>query len=177
MDRRQFVAAVGAAALTASLRSAEEQAKEPGKTVSPASRAATENAGARQNTWLPLDWWQVEHQDNVELRQGRPEWVPEATYEDPTFDYLGFWPFVWRDAASGQWRMLYFAIGIQGTDKDKATHKILGEGSFDMVPLVRMLREIDYQGPLGTMGYTQSGGIPAKLDSAYKSWEKIKTAE
>ena len=73
MDRRQFVAAVGGVALTASVSSAEEQAKEPGKKVSPASGSATENAGARQNTWLPLDWWHVEHQDNVELRQGRPE--------------------------------------------------------------------------------------------------------
>ena len=67
-------------------------------------------------------------------------------------------------------------VVIQGTDEDKATHKILGDGSFDMVPLVRTLREIDYQGPLGTMGYTQSGDIPAKLDSAYKAWEKIRTA-
>jgi sugar phosphate isomerase/epimerase len=64
-------------------------------------------------------------------------------------------------------------VVIQGTDQDKATHKILGKGNFDMVPLVRTLREIDYQGPLGTMGYTQSGDIPAKLDSAYKAWEKI----
>ena len=126
MDRRQFVAVVGGAALTASVRSAEEQAKEPGKTVSPASGSATENAGARQNTWLPLDWWHVEHQDNVELRQGRPEWVPEATYEDPTFDYLGFWPCVWQDAASGQWRMLYFATGIpltlMGAESDDGVH-------------------------------------------------------
>jgi len=68
-------------------------------------------------------------------------------------------------------------VVIQGTDKDKATHKILGEGSFDMVPLVRTLREIDYQGPLGTMGYTQSGDIPGKLQRAYRAWEKIKAAK
>ena len=68
-------------------------------------------------------------------------------------------------------------VVIQGTDRDKATHKILGEGSFDMVPLVRILREIDYQGPLGTMGYTQSGDIPTKLESAYKAWKKIEAAE
>ena len=67
-------------------------------------------------------------------------------------------------------------VVIQGTDKDKATHKILGEGSFDMVPLVRTLREIDYRGPLGTMGYKQGGDIPGKLDRACKAWEKIKTA-
>ena len=65
-------------------------------------------------------------------------------------------------------------VVIQGTDNDKATHKILGEGSFDMVPLVRTLREIDYQGPLGTMGYTQSGDIPDKLGRAFQAWEQIK---
>ena len=67
-------------------------------------------------------------------------------------------------------------VVIQGTDTDKATHKILGEGSFDMAPLVRTLGEMNYQGPLGTMGYTQSGDIPGKLDRAYRAWEKIKAA-
>ena len=65
-------------------------------------------------------------------------------------------------------------VVIQGTDRGRATHKILGEGSYDMVPLVRTLREIDYNGPLGTMGYTQSGDIPDKLGRAYKAWEKIR---
>ena len=39
-------------------------------------------------TWLFWDWWHIEHQDNVALRQGRPRWVREATYEDPVFDYV-----------------------------------------------------------------------------------------
>ena len=68
-------------------------------------------------------------------------------------------------------------VVIQGTDQDKATHKILGEGSFDMVPLVRTLREIDYQGPLGTMGYTQTGDIPGKLKRAFQAWDRIKAAD
>ena len=66
------------------------------------------------------------------------------------------------------------AVVIQGTDENKATHKILGEGTYDMVPLVKTLREIDYRGPLGTMGYTQSGDIPAKLTRAYTAWEHIR---
>ena len=65
-------------------------------------------------------------------------------------------------------------VVIQGTDNDNATHKILGEGSFDMVPLVRTLREMDYKGPLGTMGYTQSGDVPDKLGRAFQAWERIK---
>jgi len=68
-------------------------------------------------------------------------------------------------------------VVIQGTDQDNATHKILGEGSFDMVPLVSILREIDYQGPLGTMGYTQRGDIPDKLKRAFQAWGKIKAAQ
>ncbi len=67
-------------------------------------------------------------------------------------------------------------VVVQGTDNDKATHKILGDGSFDMVPLVRALREMDYQGPLGTMGYTQSGEIPDRLKRAYQAWGKIKAS-
>jgi len=67
-------------------------------------------------------------------------------------------------------------VVIQGTDKDKATHKIVGEGSFDMVPLVRTLGRMGYRGPLGTMGYTQRGDIPGKLKRAYQAWLKIKQA-
>ena len=40
-------------------------------------------------------------------------------------------------------------VVIQGQDNDKATHKIVGDGSFDMVPLVRTLIDIKYKGPLG----------------------------
>ena len=40
--------------------------------------------------------------------------------------------------------------------------------------LERTLREMDHQGPLGTMGYTQSGDIPGKLDRAHQAWEQIK---
>ncbi len=65
-------------------------------------------------------------------------------------------------------------VVIQGTDEDAATHKIVGEGTFDMTRLVRILKDADYQGPLGTMGYTQSGDIPAKLDRAFKAWEAMK---
>ena len=65
-------------------------------------------------------------------------------------------------------------VVVQGTDQDKATHKILGDGSYDMLPLVRVLRDMDYRGPLGTMGYTQRGDIPDKLERAYKAWEEIR---
>ena len=73
-------------------------------------------------TWLFWDTWHLEHQDNVELCQGRPEWIPEATYEDPGFDYLGCWPQVYRDEASGRWQMLYiisgFPLSVMGAESD-----------------------------------------------------------
>ena len=68
-------------------------------------------------------------------------------------------------------------VVIQGTDagtgKAAAKHRVLGEGSFDMVPLVRTLREMGYRGPLGTMGYTQRGDIPGKLKRGRQAWEKL----
>lgn len=51
-----------------------------------------------------LDYW-----DNVELKQGEPQWQPEASYTDP-FDEGkrgGNFPVVWKDAESGRWRMIY----------------------------------------------------------------------
>jgi hypothetical protein len=64
------------------------------------------------NTWLFFDYWHIEHQDNLALRQGIPNWRAEATYEDPTYDSIGFWPTVYRDENAELWRMLYFAINF-----------------------------------------------------------------
>ena len=61
-----------------------------------------------------------------------------------------------------------------GTGKAAAKHLVLGEGSFDQAALVRMLKELDYRGPLGTMGYTQSGDIPDKLKRGFDAWRRIK---
>jgi hypothetical protein len=62
--------------------------------------------------WLFWDYWHIERQENAALCQGKPQWVPEATYEDPVFNYLGFWPKIWKDTESGLWRMLYIGSGI-----------------------------------------------------------------
>jgi sugar phosphate isomerase/epimerase len=65
-------------------------------------------------------------------------------------------------------------VVIQGQDNNAATHKIVGEGDFDLRPLVRILADLNYEGPLGSMGYTQSGDIPGKLGRAQKGWIKIR---
>jgi hypothetical protein len=76
--------------------------------------------------WLFWDWWHIEHQDNVQLCQGRPQWVPEATYEDPGFDYLACWPAIWRDEQSGLWRMVYpiagFPLYLMGAESEDGVH-------------------------------------------------------
>lgn len=71
-------------------------------------------------------------------------------------------------------RPYLMTVVIQGTNESEATHRIVGEGDFNMVPLVRTLREMGYQGSLGTMGFTQQGDIPAKLARANRAWSGIK---
>ena len=61
MDRRQFVAAVGGAALTASARSEPGQADEPRNAENSAPGTVPENALDRESIWLPLNCWHVEH--------------------------------------------------------------------------------------------------------------------
>jgi len=77
-------------------------------------------------TWLFWDLWHIEHQDNIELCQGQPEWQSEATYEDPGVDYLGFWPTVYRDESCNLWRMLYFGSGfpltLMGAESEDGIH-------------------------------------------------------
>ena len=76
--------------------------------------------------WHFWDWWHIERQDNATLVQGRPRWVPEATYEDPTLDFLGSWPTVLRDPVSESWRMLYpmagFPLCLMGAQSADGIH-------------------------------------------------------
>ena len=58
-----------------------------------------------------LPFWDLAHWDawnNTELVQTAPEAVAAGTYNDPQFpDASMVFPSVWRDTASGQWRMIY----------------------------------------------------------------------
>lgn len=118
MRRRDFAKALGATALVSTgVGWRHVQADEPRNEAT-----AERSQRPRLKTWLFWDWWHIEHQDNAELCQGRAEWQPEGTYEDPTFDYLGCWPTVWQDAQSGGWRMLYcntgFPLTLMGAESD-----------------------------------------------------------
>lgn len=63
--------------------------------------------------WHFLDLWNFHRLDNVELCQGQPVWQRDKTYVDPLRDtipdHLNSWPTVWKDPASGKWRMIYSA--------------------------------------------------------------------
>lgn len=58
-----------------------------------------------------LPFWdlaQLDAWDNIELVQTTPDAIPAGTYTDPQFpDSSMVFPSVWRDAISGEWRMIY----------------------------------------------------------------------
>ncbi|MBX7207429.1 MAG: hypothetical protein K1X78_03870 [Verrucomicrobiaceae bacterium] len=58
-----------------------------------------------------LPFWDLARLDawnNIELVQTTPEQVNAGTYTDPQFPEASMvFPSVWRDGASGQWRMIY----------------------------------------------------------------------
>ena len=121
MRRREFMKAIGAPAIASSLAAMPSVAADREAEPRPAALSQT-----TQKTWLFWDWWHIEHQDNVGLCQGKATWCPDGTYEDPTFDYLGCWPTVWRDRKSKQWRMLYcntgFPLTLMGAESDDGIH-------------------------------------------------------
>jgi hypothetical protein len=52
--------------------------------------------------------WKLDHWDNLELAQGKPEWVPEATDVDPGAPPHGmYFPSVQPPTGDGPWLMLY----------------------------------------------------------------------
>ena len=60
-------------------------------------------------TWHFFDLWHFDHIDQLRLGQGRAEFQADATYVDPPIGSLASWPTVYRDEATGMWRMLYSA--------------------------------------------------------------------
>jgi len=57
---------------------------------------------------LFFDLWKLDYWDNVELRQGKPEWVRECEYVDPSArDNRIVFPFVWKNEETGKWQLIY----------------------------------------------------------------------
>ena len=114
MHRRGFMKTLGtvsAASLAAApvallprqSRSVESATDQPSRATN------TELASDTMRMWQFWDLWHLDHRDSVALRQGKPEWKPEATYVEPHIGTLSAWPTVYKDVASGRWRMLYSA--------------------------------------------------------------------
>ena len=78
------------------------------------------------NCWLFWDWAHLAWHENVELCQGVPKWVPEATYEDPTLVWPNPWPTVYWEESVQMWRMLYpitgFPLTIAGAESGDGIH-------------------------------------------------------
>jgi hypothetical protein len=57
---------------------------------------------------LFFDLWKLDSWENIELRQGEPTWIEDCDYHDPSFADRGiYFPSVWIDPATEQWRMVY----------------------------------------------------------------------
>lgn len=57
---------------------------------------------------LFFDLWKLDYWDNVELRQGNPEWVRECEYIDPSAPNGSMvFPFVWKNEQTGKWQAIY----------------------------------------------------------------------
>ncbi|MCB1088800.1 MAG: hypothetical protein KDM63_17320 [Verrucomicrobiae bacterium] len=57
---------------------------------------------------LFFDLWKLDDWHQVELKLGEPHWEPRGTWIDPTDPVRGVhFPTVWRDEASGKWRMVH----------------------------------------------------------------------
>jgi hypothetical protein len=57
---------------------------------------------------LFFDLWKWDDWQHVELVPGEPRWIPEGTWTDPADPRRGVHsPTVWRDEASGTWRMVH----------------------------------------------------------------------
>ena len=73
-------------------------------------------------TILFLDDQPLDRMDNVARRVGRPRLIPESVFIDPDVNTHFGYPTVFRDAASGRWRMLY-----QGRNPGEPNPKLLAE--------------------------------------------------
>ena len=108
--RRDFCSTLGLATV-ASLANAAK----PGTVGAESATVASPPPTSRQFGTIPptkkmlfFDLWKLDYWDNVELVQGTPEFVPEATYVDNTMPEKGAGkPSVFFDRDAGVWRMLY----------------------------------------------------------------------
>lgn len=98
------------------------------------------SAGGESRKILFFDLWKLDRWDNLELCQGKPEWVRECEYRDPAFPTSGvYFPSVWIDEESGKWRLIHsvkwspFTMMIAESD-DGVSWKPLSVGADGVSP-------------------------------------------
>ena len=71
-------------------------------------RSSKADVPADAQKLLFFDLWKLDYWDNVELAQGKPEWLAEAAYTDPGAPSHGmYFPSVLPPRGDAPWRMLY----------------------------------------------------------------------
>ena len=108
--RREFCSALGLTTVASLARAANPRliAAESAAAASEQPTSGTSATAPPKKKLLFFDLWKLDYWDNVELVQGTPEFVPEASYVDDTMPEKGAGkPSVFFDREAGVWRMLY----------------------------------------------------------------------
>ena len=70
-----------------------------------------------------------------------------------------------------------FMVTVNGADSDgkewKQLIQPLGQGSYDIAPLLRQLEVMNYRGPIGLQGYGIGGDVAANLRQSKTAWELL----
>lgn len=81
-------------------------------------------------------------------------------------------------------RPMLFCVTINGADNDGSKQKDwskliqpLGEGTFDVTRVLKTLKRLDYQGPIGLQCYNVPGTAREKLTKSMKAWKQFQAAE
>jgi sugar phosphate isomerase/epimerase len=64
-------------------------------------------------------------------------------------------------------------VSVNGSSADVPSILPLGEGDYDVLPILQTLVEIDYRGPVSHQGYSIKGNVPERLAAAKKAWDDL----
>ena len=73
-------------------------------------------------------------------------------------------------------RPYLFFVTINGADHAGNWDKLiqpLDQGEFDVVPVLKKLKELDYDGPIGLQHYGIGGDVKENLRRSLKAWQKM----
>lgn len=70
-----------------------------------------------------------------------------------------------------------FMVTVNGADGDgtewKQLIQPLGDGSYDVAPMLKILAEMDYEGPIGLQGYGIGGDVEENLKRSMAAWQSL----